>query len=160
MPFVGRSGDVLDAVLNSMGWDRKKVFVSNVLQCRPPGNRPPERDEVEACGHFLAEKIEIVQPRVIIGLGLQAMRFLLGPSGFGLTMTKMRQKDFNYKGIPLIPTFHPSYILRGGLKEIGKMHEDFGKALAILLSENILPPNMEKMAPWASNILQEVYLGP
>ncbi len=111
VPFVGRAGQLLDKMIAAMGLDpAKDVYICNIIKCRPPGNRRPEPEEIEACIPYLHEQIENVKPEVIVALGNTAVAALLGSK---LGITKMRGSWKLYKGrIPLMPTYHPSYLLR------------------------------------------------
>ena len=109
-PFVGRAGQLLtDIITKGMGMKREDVYIANVVKCRPPENRNPEPDEVAACEPFLKKQIDVVQPRVIVGLGKFAVQTLLQSK---IPITKLRGKWHSYHGIKLMPTFHPAYLLR------------------------------------------------
>jgi len=108
-PFVGRAGQLLTKMIEAMGFRREQVYICNVLKDRPPGNRTPEPEEINACLPFLEEQLAIVQPAVICVLGSVAAKALLGPN---ISITKIRGGVFDYQGIPLVPTFHPAYLLR------------------------------------------------
>jgi DNA polymerase len=109
-PFVGRAGQLLDKMIAGMGLRREQVFIANVCKCRPPNNRPPAPDEAEACTPYLVRQIETVRPRVIVTLGLTAAKFMLGDNK--LAMGKIRGHWYEWRGVKLMPTFHPSYVLR------------------------------------------------
>lgn len=111
LPFVGRAGQLLDKMIVAMGLDpAKDVYVCNIIKCRPPGNRKPEPDEIATCIPYLHEQIENVKPQVIVALGNTAVAALLGTT---LGITKVRGSWKLYKGrIPVMPTYHPSYLLR------------------------------------------------
>mgnify|MGYP001576089535 FL=1 len=109
VPFVGAAGVLLTKMIEAMGLRRESVYICNVLKDRPPANRTPLPEEVEACLPFLEEQLSIIQPRVICTLGAVAARALLGPH---VAITKIRGQVREYRGIPLIPTFHPAYLLR------------------------------------------------
>jgi DNA polymerase len=109
VPFVGPAGQLLDKIIVAMGLDPAEVYVCNVVKCRPPGNRTPELDEVTACTPFLAEQLELVRPEVIVSLGRTATGFLLGSNE---PMGKLRGRWHAYRGVALLPTWHPSYLLR------------------------------------------------
>lgn len=113
LPFVGRAGQLLDKMIAAMGLDpAKDVYVCNIVKCRPPANRTPEADEIEACMPYLHEQLENVKPDVIVALGNTAVAALLGSK---LGITKMRGSWKLYKGrVPVMPTYHPSYLLRPG----------------------------------------------
>ena len=108
-PFVGAAGQLLTKMIEAMGLRRQDVYICNVLKDRPPGNRTPLPEEVEACLPFLQEQLAIVQPKVICVLGAVAAKALLGPY---TSITKVRGQVRDYQGIPLVPTFHPAYLLR------------------------------------------------
>ena len=109
VPFVGAAGQLLTKMIEAMGLKRQEVYICNVLKDRPPGNRTPLPEEVEACLPFLKEQLAIIRPDVICTLGAVATKALLGPH---VSITKVRGEVRDYDGIPLIPTFHPAYLLR------------------------------------------------
>ncbi len=109
-PFVGRAGQLLtDIIERGMGMQRSEVYICNVVKCRPPGNRNPEPDEVEACEPFLFRQIEVVKPRVIVGLGTFAVQSVLKVK---TPISKLRGNWHEVRGIKMMPTFHPAYLLR------------------------------------------------
>ena len=108
-PFVGQAGKLLDAMIFAMGFERSAVYIANVVKCRPPGNRDPEEDEMTACAAYLDRQIELIQPRVLVALGKPASHRLTGASK---AMGAMRGRWASYRGIPLMPVFHPAYLLR------------------------------------------------
>ena len=108
-PFVGRAGQLLTKMIEAMGYRREEVYIANVVKCRPPGNRNPEPDEIEACEPFLRRQIEAVGPRVIVALGKFAAQTLLRSA---IPITKLRGTWSTYGGVKLMPTFHPAYLLR------------------------------------------------
>ena len=108
-PFVGAAGQLLTKMIEAMGLKREDVYICNVLKDRPPGNRTPLPEEIEACLPFLERQLAIVQPKVICVLGAVAAKALLGPH---VSITKIRGEVREYRGIPLVPTFHPAYLLR------------------------------------------------
>ena len=108
-PFVGAAGHLLTRMIAAMGFAREEVWIGNVVKCRPPGNRTPYPEEMEACLPFLREQIGVLKPRVIICLGSTAAKGLLGVSR-GITQIRGRWHEF--AGIPVMPTFHPAYLLR------------------------------------------------
>ncbi len=110
IPFVGRAGQLLTKMIESgMGLARKDVYICNVLKCRPPGNRNPEPEEVAACRGYLESQLAAVKPEVIVGLGKFACQFLLATEE---GMTRIRGRWGEYRGIPVMPTYHPSFLLR------------------------------------------------
>ena len=108
-PFVGRAGQLLTKIIESIGLRREDVYIANVIKCRPPGNRNPEPDEVEQCEPFLFRQIDVIKPKVIVALGKFAAQCLLKTDA---PITKIRGREFDYRGAVLIPTFHPAYLLR------------------------------------------------
>ncbi len=113
-PFVGPAGKLLDKMIARMGYSRETVFIGNIVKCRPPGNRDPLKNEVEACRPYLVRQIQILKPGVIVCLGKVAMNNLLGVN---YSIMRERGKQFEFMGIPVIPTFHPAYILRQQSRE-------------------------------------------
>jgi uracil-DNA glycosylase len=109
-PFVGAAGQLLTKMIEAMGLKREDVFIANVVKCRPPGNRTPEADEVNACLPFLEQQIALLKPKIICALGNTPLRALTGDDKAGIT--RMRGQKLSYRGITMIPTFHPSYLLR------------------------------------------------
>ena len=109
VPFVGRAGQLLTKMIEAMGLKRQQLYICNVLKDRPPGNRTPLPEEMEACLPFLMEQIAIVRPRVICVLGSVAAKALIGPD---VSITKIRGRTFDLDGITVVPTFHPAYLLR------------------------------------------------
>lgn len=107
-PFIGNAGQLLDRLIERLGYSRESVFIGNIVKCRPPNNREPAPDEVAACLPYLARQIEILRPRVIVCLGKTALVHLLGVDQ---PISKARGRVFHYREIPVVPTFHPSYIL-------------------------------------------------
>jgi len=108
-PFVGPAGELLDKMIEAMGWSRSSVYIANVLMCRPPGNRNPQPDEVAACQPFLDAKIDRIAPRVIVALGRPAANTLLGTDA---PISALRGRFHERRGIKVMPTFHPAYLLR------------------------------------------------
>ena len=119
-PFVGAAGRFLDELLENVGMKREQVFITNVVKCRPPGNRTPSTEEAEACAPFLDRQIELLRPRLIIALGKVAAQRLLGIEG---TLGSMRATVHEYRGIPLVVTYHPAYLLRN-MTDKSKAWED------------------------------------
>ena len=127
-PFVGRAGRLLDVLLLSAGFPRDDVYVCNVLKCRPPGNRNPRPDEVDACSPYLVRQVELVAPRVILAFGNFAAQTLLGTDS---SMGRLRGRAHEYRGIPLIPTYHPAACLRHPAW-VRSVWEDLQRARAVL----------------------------
>jgi len=109
-PFVGKAGELLNKMIDAMGYKREDVYICNVVKCRPPGNRDPEAEEVLACAEFLDAQIEVIRPSVIVGLGRFAVQCLLKDPTAKITKVRGRWREVS--GIPLMPTFHPAYLLR------------------------------------------------
>ncbi len=108
-PFVGPAGELLNKMIRAMGFTREEVYIANIVKCRPPNNRNPEPDEANACLGFLIRQIELIQPKVIVLLGAVALRFLTNRKE---GILHMRGKWIDFHQIPVMPTFHPSYLLR------------------------------------------------
>jgi DNA polymerase len=108
-PFVGPAGELLDKMIEAMGWSRQTVYINNILCCRPPGNRNPQPDEVAACKPFLEARIGAIAPRIIVALGRPAANTLLGVDA---PISSLRGKFHDRHGIKVMPTFHPAYLLR------------------------------------------------
>jgi DNA polymerase len=113
-PFVGRAGELLNKMIAGMGLKREQVFIANIVKCRPPGNREPAPDEVSTCTTILEKQIEIIRPRVIVTLGRPAAQHMLQQK---ISISRMRGHWQNWRGIRLMPTFHPAYILRNYTEE-------------------------------------------
>ena len=130
-PFVGQAGKLLDNMLAAIGLARGNgVYIANVVKCRPPGNRTPQLQEAEACAHYLDRQVELVKPRLIIALGKVAARRLLGRDA---TLASMRKTVHDYRGIPLIVTYHPAYLLRN-MTDKAKAWEDLRFAVDTMSS--------------------------
>lgn len=108
-PFVGRAGQLLNKILEAIHFKRDEVYICNILKCRPPENRDPERDEVEACTPYLRRQLEIIEPRVICCLGRHAAQTLLGTSA---PLASLRERAHFFGAIPVVVTFHPAALLR------------------------------------------------
>ena len=121
-PFVGRAGKLLNAMLLSMGLQRKEVFIANILKCRPPKNRDPKSDEVKVCENYLRQQIELIKPRIILALGRIAAQNLLKST---TPIGKMRGNSYLYpdSDLPVVVTYHPAYLLRSP-SEKRKVWED------------------------------------
>lgn len=120
-PFVGRAGKFLSAVIRLMGFTREQVYIANVLKCRPDadeGNRKPEPQEMEVCLPFLKEQIQIIRPKIIVALGATALEGLTGKAD---AISKVRGHVRDLDGLPLIPTFHPAYVLRNSSREVREL---------------------------------------
>ena len=132
-PFVGKAGELLTKMIEAMGFTRDLVYIGNIVKCRPPGNRNPEAAEMDACIGYLKRQIEIIKPGVIVTMGNVPTKALLGTKE---GITKIRGSWQEYQGIPVMPTFHPSYLIRqdGDRQKEAKRHawEDLKMVLARL----------------------------
>jgi uracil-DNA glycosylase len=118
-PFVGRAGQLLTKIIAAMTFERSEVFITNIVKCRPPENRTPYGDEAEACTPYLVEQIANIRPRVIVTLGKVATDYFVPDATGG--MTSIRGQFYDWRGIPVMPTFHPAYLLRQYTPENRKM---------------------------------------
>jgi DNA polymerase len=138
-PFVGAAGQLLTRMLGEIGLARADVMIANVIKCRPPGNRDPLPDEIDACTPWLVEQISLVQPRLLVTLGNFATRFVLQTQ---TGITRLRGQVFPWHGRKVIPTFHPAAVLRGG-GEGSRQWEDFRGDFRLVretLDELLRPP--------------------
>lgn len=110
-PFVGDAGRMLNRIITAMGLQREEVYICNVVKCRPPQNRNPEKDEIVTCSPFLLRQLHSIKPEAIVALGTFAAQTVLGSKE---PISKLRGKFHDFHGIPLMPTYHPSYLLRSG----------------------------------------------
>jgi DNA polymerase len=108
-PFVGRAGQLLDRIIVACGWKRQEVYICNILRCRPPGNRTPLPDEAANCREYLEQTLDLVRPKFLCCLGACAAQNLLGTQ---LTVGRLRGRFHDYRGAPVLVTYHPSYLLR------------------------------------------------
>ncbi len=108
-PFVGRAGQLLTKIIQAMGLRREDVYICNIIKCRPPNNRTPETDEILACSPFLLKQLQAIGPKFICALGGPATQTLLQTKE---PISRLRGKFYDYHGIPLLPTFHPAFLLR------------------------------------------------
>src|SRR2546421_2343402 len=139
-PFVGAAGQLLTQVLGEIGLRREDVYICNVLRCRPPGNRDPLPDEVEACRSWLEATIGLVRPRVVVSLGNFATRFVLDRP---VSISRVRGQRFDVDGRVVIPTFHPAAVLHGGGQagpQMQALRQDFAALKAVLDEPPPLPP--------------------
>ncbi len=124
-PFVGAAGQLLNTLLFEIGLRREDVYINNVVMCRPPGNRDPFPDEIDACAPYLRERIRLIDPRVIVTLGNFATRVVLDRP---VSISRVRGQRFTIEGRIVIPTFHPAAILRGGgeaSRQMASLRADF-----------------------------------
>lgn len=128
-PFVGEAGKMLTRLIIGMRLNRAEVYIGNIVKCRPPMNRDPEEDEINVCRQFIEKQIEIISPKAIISLGRIASHALTRET---TPITRLRGQFREYKGIPLMPTFHPSYLLRNTTDKIKNMNIVLGDAQKVL----------------------------
>jgi uracil-DNA glycosylase family 4 len=135
-PFVGKAGQLLTKIIQTMGLSRESVYIANILKCRPDtpgetaGNRKPTQEEMQTCIPFLHEQIDLVRPKVLVALGATAVEGLLGKT---VGITRLRGNWQMYRGIPLMPTYHPAYLLRNqALSEKRRVWEDMLQVMAKL----------------------------
>ena len=130
-PFVGRAGQLLTKIIRAMNFQREEVYITNVVKCRPPGNRNPQGSEIASCKDYLLTQIEMINPKVIVTLGRVAADFFIRSS---LGMTALRGDFHDFQHTKVMPTFHPSYLIRNeGNKKLKKMvWEDMKKVMAFL----------------------------
>jgi uracil-DNA glycosylase len=129
-PFVGRSGKLLDKLMvQEIGIDRSSCYIANVVKCRPPNNRDPLPDEIEACRPWLEAQLELIDPTVVVTLGNFATRLLLGTTE---RITEVRGRSYPYRRGHLVPTYHPAFALRGGGEIVAEMRADLVRAKSLL----------------------------
>ena len=135
-PFVGAAGRLLNTLLSEVGIDRDQVYIANVLKCRPPGNRDPRPDEIEACKGYLRRQLELIEPAVVVTLGNFATKLLLKTE---TGITKMRGRRYRWwRDIIVVPTFHPAAALRGRPDVEQSMREDF-RLVRVTIDESRAP---------------------
>jgi DNA polymerase len=128
-PFVGAAGSLLDRLLGEIGIAREDVYIANVLKCRPPGNRDPRPEEIEACKGYLRRQLELIDPKVVMTLGNFATKLLLRRN---VGITRLRGSVYPWWRRHLVPTFHPAAALRGGDRITDQMREDFALVSQVL----------------------------
>jgi uracil-DNA glycosylase len=139
-PFVGAAGQLLTRMLEGIGRTREEVYIANILKCRPPGNRDPLPDEIEACTPWLVETISAIQPALIVTLGNFATKYVLQTQ---TGITRMRGTVHEWHGRTVIPTFHPAAILHGGgekSRQFAELQEDFALIKRTLEVSPVAPP--------------------
>jgi uracil-DNA glycosylase len=136
LPFVGRSGKLLDRLMaEEMGLTRDQAYIANVVKCRPPDNRDPKPDEIAACRPWLERQLELIAPRVVVTLGNFSSRLLLGTD---VGITRLRGRAYRFGGGPdgggvvLVPTLHPAAVLRGGGTAMANMRADLVRAKTVM----------------------------
>jgi len=142
IPFVGAAGQLLDRLLDDVGLDRTQVAIVNVVKCRPPGNRDPQPDEIEACKPYLDAQIGHMKPKVIVTLGNFATRFILEEQ---VGITKARGRRYERRNATVIPTFHPAAALRGGrfggMSPVDAIRADLELVRSVLDEQRSLAPS-------------------
>ena len=134
LPFVGKAGKLMNQALKGLGIDRSKVYIANIVKCRPPNNRVPLKEEADQCLDYLRNQVMIIKPEIVVLMGNTALKNILGEQ-YGIT--KSRGKWIEHKGIKYMPTFHPAALLRDESKKI-----DFWNDLKLVISE--CDGNLEK----------------
>lgn len=145
-PFVGAAGRLLTRMLGEIGLRREDVYIANVVKCRPPGNRDPQPDEIEACTPWLVEQVTLIQPTLIVTLGNFATKYVLNTT---TGITRLRGQVFPWHGRKVIPTFHPAAVLRSGgegSRQFGELRDDF-ELVRRTLEELRNPPPSEAHEP-------------
>ena len=132
-PFVGEAGQMLNRIISAMGLKRADVYICNVVKCRPPGNRDPEQDEIAACSAYLLRQLRSIRPEVVVALGKFASQTLLETKE---PISKLRGRFRDFHGIPLMPTYHPSFLLRrqgeGDMAAFWEVWDDMTQVLRLL----------------------------
>ena len=134
IPFVGRAGQLLTKMIEAINLRREDVYIANLIKCRPPGNRNPEPDEIAQCEPFLFQQIAAINPRVIVALGAFAAKTLLRSEE---SISRLRGQVYDFRGSKLIPTFHPSFLLRSPDRKRDAW-EDLKRARALLSAPSVL----------------------
>lgn len=129
-PFVGKAGQLLTRIINAIGLTREEVYITNIIKCRPPRNRNPQQDEIVTCEPFLGQQLEIIQPKIICALGSFAAQTLLKTAE---KISQLRGRFHEYRGIKVMPTYHPAFLLRNPHKkreaweDMKKIHGEYIK---------------------------------
>ncbi len=139
-PFVGEAGQLLNRIITRMGLARGDVYICNVLKCRPPGNRNPEPAEIEQCGPFMLRQVKAIAPEVVVALGTFAAQTLLGTKA---PISKLRGHFHDYHGIPLMPTFHPSFLLHNK-KDTSKFWDVWDDMVKVLEKLGMPVPDVQR----------------
>ena len=143
-----RRGQLLNRMLGEIGFQREDAYIANVVMCRPPGNRDPMPDEIEACTPWLMEKLELIDPRIVVTLGNFATRFVLDTSS---SISRLRGQRFRWRERTVIPTFHPAAVLHGGgenSRQMQSLREDFREIKAALDGSASPPPSPDEPSAW------------
>ncbi len=142
IPFVGPSGKLLETLLGEIGLDRSEVYIGNVVKCRPPRNRDPRPDEIDACGDYLRTQLRLVDPKVVLTLGNFSSKLLLKTT---TGITRLRGTAYPWWGRFLVPTYHPAAALRGSARVLEEMRHDFSLLAKVISGEMVreTPPSTE-----------------
>jgi len=152
-PFVGAAGRLLDSLLEEAGIERTRVYIANVLKCRPPGNRDPRPEEIESCKGYLRAQLELVDPTVVVTLGNFATKLLLKTD---TGITRLRGTSYPWwRGKVLVPTYHPAAALRGGDRITDLMRQDFQLMRRVLDD----PPSGPVASPDEDSVVEPTQLG-
>jgi len=146
-PFVGPAGQLLDGMINASGWERKDVFIANLLKCQPPANRRPSHTELENCSPYLDLQIKIVNPKYIVCLGATAAHQILGKESTWLSITQLRGRPHNLQDRKVICTYHPSYVLQAADSKADEIKRMIWDDLQLLLKEIKINENHQKGTP-------------
>lgn len=144
LPFVGKSGQLLSTLLERVGLSRPEVYIANVVKCRPPGNRDPRPDEIDACKGYLADQIRLIDPAVVVTLGNFSTKLLLKTQ---VGITRMRGQAYPWWGRHVVPTFHPAAALRNGPRVVEEMVSDLELAVQVIRQRPAPAPEPEPPAP-------------
>lgn len=138
VPFVGRSGQLLESLLAEIGLERNDVYIANVVKCRPPGNRDPRQDEIDACKGYLRRQMQLIDPAVVVTLGNFSTKLLLRTE---VGITRMRGRAYEWWGRYLVPTFHPAAALRGGSRVTDDIRADLALVRSLIDGKVSSVPN-------------------
>jgi DNA polymerase len=148
VPFVGPSGKLLDRLLGEIGLERDEIYIANVVKCRPPNNRDPRPDEIEACKGYLREQLQLIDPKVVVTLGNFSSKLLLKTD---TGITRLRGTAYEWWGRRLVPTFHPAAALRGSARVLEDMRYDFSLIRDVVDGNLPTEGAAEETAPLPSN---------
>ncbi len=163
LPFVGRSGQLLDRLLGEIELRRDDVYIANVVKCRPPRNRDPRPDEIDACKGYLRRQIQLVDPTVVVTLGNFSSKLLLRTQ---TGITRLRGQAYEWWGRYLVPTFHPAAALRGGERVTDDIREDLAVVRALIdgrlttTTTDHTPPVEDETGPVAEDSQLDLFGGP
>ncbi|NND04295.1 MAG: uracil-DNA glycosylase [Acidimicrobiia bacterium] len=145
LPFVGRSGKLLDQLLEEIGLTREdNCYIGNVVKCRPPGNRDPRQTEIDACADYLRQQLRLVDPKVVVTLGNFSSKLLLKTD---TGITKLRGQAYKWWGRFLVPTFHPAAALRGSARVLAEIREDFQLVADVISGTIVYEPDETTSEP-------------